>query len=673
MGGDVLLHGDVYACLDHLEDDSIAVAVTSPPYWRQRNYRFEGQIGQEKTPEEYIGRLVKVYSKLRRKLRRDGVFFLNIGDKYLNRYGKSHLLQIPYRVAHHMVRDGWRLEDIIIWYKPNHMPSPVRDRFTNTYEPVLVLTRGESNIYKNGYPRVVEIPLQRTPWRHTAVYPEGLVVEMLKRVKLEDGDIVLDPFAGTGTTAVAVNRVRNSPYAKEIYTIMIEKGDEFVDVIRERAKVRAVVRVEDVDYEWQPVEEENLPECLRPTPMLRDRYGETYIARDQEEFLSALKGIALREFKEFHREDALYFLGVRRWGLDSLYYVHVIYRYGYVLRNMLVISDGNSWYPVFMFARDSTRVAYRFHLDRVRVKPRTMERREWMEEEFIGMRVRDTSGRTSIEGRVVKILEKYADGFPKLVVVQWGKKASVELAIHPEKDELLMEGVKFLCPRCYSELKEPYDPIGENSCPSCGQRLWTSLETVPVVQEPREISEVVRKLEDNKHHMGQIFNIKEFEIKKISSSSKFSSLERINWGASPGARKLMLGEYFTKMRLYRVNQPLVAQYLILLRRSRNMSIQDVVRRLPRRYRHTVGHWFRKDFGGSIPIPEDIEVIEEILGARGGLLRILRRTALKLQTVRASIKGKNPGDYIRGRSDEELVRFLRLLYAPSQGSASRSMR
>ncbi|MGC8622248.1 MAG: DNA-methyltransferase, partial [Caldisphaera sp.] len=168
---DTILYGDVYAALGHLENNSIAAAITSPPYWKQRDYKFKGQIGQEKTPEEYIGRLVVIFNRLRQKLREDGVFFLNIGDKYLNQYGKSHLLQIPYRLAYHMVKDGWLLEDIIIWYKPNHMPSSVEDRFTNTYEPVLVFTKNKENIYLKKTSNVLKIPLQPTPWKHTAVYP----------------------------------------------------------------------------------------------------------------------------------------------------------------------------------------------------------------------------------------------------------------------------------------------------------------------------------------------------------------------------------------------------------------------------------------------------------------------------------------------------------------------
>lgn len=665
MNRDVILHGDVYACLDYLDDDSITVAITSPPYWKQRDYKFKGQIGQEKTPEEYIGRLVKIYNKLRQKLKGNGIFFLNVGDKYLTQYGKSHLLQIPYRLAYHMIKDGWYLEDIIIWYKPNHMPSSAKDRFTNTYEPVLVLAKSRNNIYqKNKYPKVVEIPLQQTPWKHTAVYPEKLVWEMLERVELKNGDLILDPFAGTGTTAAVVNKIRKSLYAKKIYSIMIEKGDEFVDIIRERTKIKEVIKVKDINYEWESVEEIDLPKDVEPKPILRDKHGEVYIAKDQREFLSALKGITMEEFKKFHREDALYFLGVKNWDLNSLYYAHTIHQYGYVLRNMLVVSNGNNWYPIFMFARDSTRVAYKFYLDRVRLKPKIEEKREWREEEFIGMKVRDISGKKSIEGYIVNVLEKYDDGFPKVVVVQWDGRASIEFVIHPNKDEFLMEDVKFFCPKCRSELIEPYDPIGDNICPSCGQKLWINLETIPIIQEPQEISEIAEELENNEYSIGQILNIKDLERKKNSSSSKFSSLERINWGASPGARKLMIGEYFTKMRLYRIDQPLVAQYLTLLREFKNMSIKDVIDKLPKKYYHTVGHWFRKDFGGSIPIPQDVELIENIFDVQDGLLKILKRTALKFQTVRASIKGKNPGDYIKNKSDKDIIKFLRLLYIPS---------
>jgi len=662
---DIILHGDVFACLNLLDDDSIAVAMTSPPYWQQRNYGFEGQIGQESTPEEYIGKLVKVFNKLRQKLREDGVFFLNVGDKYLSQYGKSHLLQIPYRLAYHMVKDGWHLEDIIIWYKPNHMPSSAKDRFTNTYEPILVLAKSKNNIYrKNKYPKVVEIPLQPTPWKHTAVYPEKLVWNMLERVDLKEGDCILDPFAGTGTTAVVVNKMRRNLYARTICSIMIEKGSEFVEIIKERARIREFMKVEDISYEWESVREDDIPKYSHPKVILTDKHGEVFIAGDEHEFMSALLGITTDEFKKFHREDALYFFGVKSWSLLSLYYIHAIHKHGYVLRNMLVVSNGNTWYPVFMFAHDSTRLSYKFYVDRVRMQPKTKEKREWQEEDFIGMKVKDISGKEKKEGYIVRVLKKYEDGFPKLVIVQWQDKASIEFAIHPDQDEFLMEGLRFLCPECLYELHEPYDPVGENTCPSCGIKLWMNMETVPVICEPQEISQIEKELENNECYHNEIPSINNnAKKKKVSPSSKFLSLERVNWGASPGARKLMLGEYFTKMRLYRVEQPLVAHYLTLLRKSKNMSIEDVINKFPQEYYHTVGHWFRKDFGGSLPLPHDIELIKNIFNVQDGLLKIIQRTALKFQTVKVSTKGKSPEDYIKNESENNLSEFLKLLYIP----------
>jgi DNA modification methylase len=666
---DIILHSDVYAGLDYLDDNSITVAITSPPYWKQRDYNVEGQIGQEKSPEEYIGRLVTIFNKLRQKLKEEGVFFLNIGDKYLDKYGKSRLLMIPYRLAYFMVKDGWYLEDIIIWYKPNHMPSSVKDRFTNTHEPVFVFAKRKENIYKDLYKKakknVIEIPLQQTPWKHTAVYPEKLVEEMLNRVNLKDGDIVLDPFAGTGTTGVVVKNIRNSILGNEVYSIMIEKSTEFVEIIKKRTNIENIIKLKEIPYTYYLAkEEDNLPNDVDSLPLMNDKYGEIYIAQTYREFLSVLKGMCTKEFKDFHREDAIYFVGIKDWSLQSLYYVHTMHKYGYVVRNMLVVTSDSNWYPIFMLSNDTTRVAYRFYIDRVRINPKTKEERDWSKEEFIGMKVINTSGKTSIEGRIIEILDKYSDGFPKIVIVQWNGKASIEFVMHPREDEFLMEGLKFFCPKCNAELIEPYDPIGKNICHSCGLELWTDVETIPIIKEPKEILDCVGNLEKGDYLVGQTRDVQYFRDEKKWSSSKFYSLDRVNWGASPAARKIVEGEYFTKMRLYRIDQTVVAQYLTLLRKSKNMSIQDIVNRLPKEYYHTVGHWFRKDFGGSIPIPDDIKLIRNIFNINDGLLKILERTALKFQTVKASIKGKNPGDYIKDKSEEELITFLKKLYIPS---------
>ncbi len=656
---DVLLHGDVYHALDRLEDNSIAVAVTSPPYYKQRDYGFEGQIGQEKTPEEYIGRLVKVFSKLKSKLRDDGIFFLNVGDKYMNKYGKSHLLQIPYRIAWHMVKDGWKLIDIIIWYKPNHMPSSVKDRLTNTYEPVLVFAKSEENIYVKES-NVLKVPLQQTPWKHTAVFPEKLIEELLRRTRLEDGDLVLDPFAGTGTVGAVVKKMRNSLFGKKVYSILIEKGDQFIDIIKKRVGNVEVIEVEGDRWEWEAVKEDPLPD-VEPTIIANDPFGEVFIAKDSEEFLKALVGVKTPKFKSFHREDALFFFGVKKWDLRSLYYPHKLIEMGYVLRNMIVVHRNGTWFPIFMFVRDTKRVQYRFYLDRVRVRPKFDENRDWWKEDFVGMRVVDITKKSKkgIEGTVIKVLKRYNDGFPKLLAVKWGKEGSIELSIHPKMEEEIMEGVTFKCPRCGIVLNE-FEPYGVNKCPSCGLRLFTSRETLPLIEEPELVKEVIKDLEDTEFHIGEKVVIRE---RKRSVSSKFAELNRINWGQSPGARKAVLGEYFTKMRLYRIPQYIVAMYLDVLRRDKGLTLNDVVRRMPRGYEHTVGHWFRKDFGGSIPLPEDAKLLKEVLGEHK-IFEIISRTALKFQTVKASNKGKNPGDFLE-LDEEELISWLRKLYIPAK--------
>jgi len=176
--------------------------------------------------------------------------------------------------------------------------------------------------------------------------------------------------------------------------------------------------------------------------------------------------------------------------------------------------------------------------------------------------------------------------------------------------------------------------------------------------------EMFSALEEGNYSVGEILEIEQFEKRKITTS-KFSELKRINWGASPGARKLMLGEYFTKMRFYRVDQPTIAQYLTILRRSKGMSVQDITNKLPKEYLHTVGHWFRKDFGGSTPIPDDVRLLKRVLGLRNNILNVLEKSALKFQTVKASVKGKNPGDFVENTNDMKLISYLRKLFIPSQ--------
>ena len=661
---DIILHGDVYACLNEINDNSVSLAITSPPYWQQRDYGFKDQIGQEETPQDYIGHLKEIFSKLKLKLRDDGVFFLNIGDKYLGQYGKSHLLLIPYRLAFHMVKDGWILEDIIIWYKPNHMPSSVKDRFTNTNEPIFVFAKNKKNIYKKEKGNLLKINLQQTKWKHTAVFPEKLIEKLLDKVDLKDSDRILDPFAGTGTVAYVVKKRRQQLFGSKIFSVMIDKGHEYIDIMKKRVGIKLVKEIENIEYKWKPVKEHKL-DGFRPFIPFEDKYGEVFIAGSSNEFLSALNTITSDDFKSFYREDALFFYGVNHWTLEDFYYFSRIYDLGYVARNIIIVSNNEEWFPIFMFANDNTRFAYKFYLDRVRIDAKTEENIDWNDWNFFGMLVRDITGKQSEEGMVRKIFKRYNDGFPKFVEVKWNENRSIEYVLHSDNDDLIQEGLNFKCYNCGESLLEPFDLISENVCHSCNIILWENIESIPSIEEPKEIIRGFAELENIDTTHEEIYTVDLLTEQESEKNSKFKNLDRINWGQSPGARKVMLGEYFTKMRLYRLEHPLVAQYLKLIKDSKEMSIKKVTEAFPKSYKHTVGHWFRTDFGGSIPIPKDIERLQKLFSIEDGLLKALKRTALKLQIVKASIKGRNPGDFIEGLTDEEVVTYLSKLYLPSK--------
>ncbi len=180
-----LLTGDALGVLRGLAPASVRCCVTSPPYWGLRDYGTEGQIGLEKTPEEYVARLVEVFREVRRVLAADGTLWLNLGDSYgacggpgwqgkngqradrrftavrdsialravsrrSERVKPKDLVGIPWLVAFALRADGWYLRSDIIWAKPNPMPESVRDRPTKSHEYLFLLSKSERYYYDAG-------------------------------------------------------------------------------------------------------------------------------------------------------------------------------------------------------------------------------------------------------------------------------------------------------------------------------------------------------------------------------------------------------------------------------------------------------------------------------------------------------------------------------------------
>jgi DNA modification methylase len=186
-----IIEGNCLEMLRRIPDQSVHCCVTSPPYWGLRDYGVAGQFGLERTPEEYVTRMVDVFREVRRVLRDDGTLWLNLGDSYTGSgkggnpengkqatnqgsqtigvlYGKvgdsareqavtnvtrryceelgmapKNLVGIPWRVAFSLQADGWYLRSDIIWYKLNPMPESVTDRPTRSHEYLFLMAKSE--------------------------------------------------------------------------------------------------------------------------------------------------------------------------------------------------------------------------------------------------------------------------------------------------------------------------------------------------------------------------------------------------------------------------------------------------------------------------------------------------------------------------------------------------
>ncbi|WP_287587503.1 site-specific DNA-methyltransferase [Candidatus Borrarchaeum sp.] len=131
--------GDVKKVAKALPENFVDCIITSPPYWMQRDYAHPDQVGREETPEDYVNEIASVFEILAPKLKKTGTIFLNVGYKYLN----GEFILIPEMIALEMKKRGFMLKNKLIWFKPNAMPTPARDRFNDVYEPVLYFIRSE--------------------------------------------------------------------------------------------------------------------------------------------------------------------------------------------------------------------------------------------------------------------------------------------------------------------------------------------------------------------------------------------------------------------------------------------------------------------------------------------------------------------------------------------------
>jgi site-specific DNA-methyltransferase (cytosine-N4-specific) len=246
--------GDAIRVLRQLPSSSVDCVVTSPPYYGQRDYGVEGQLGLEAHPQAYIQRLVAIFREVRQVLKPSGSLWVNIGDTYWSGKGRPHgpdrkqkhrrfdrpqdkagtrpwctpkqLLLIPHRFAVAMQEDGWIVRNDNVWYKPRHTPDPVDDRCASAHEYVFHFVKQrryyfcmeavavQSSGKRTTKPppsvwTIATVPSQKV---HSASFPNQLV-QMPILATLPRQGILLDPFCGSGTAlqaAVALGEGRRA-------------------------------------------------------------------------------------------------------------------------------------------------------------------------------------------------------------------------------------------------------------------------------------------------------------------------------------------------------------------------------------------------------------------------------------------------------------------------------
>ena len=245
----VVLLGDARTSLRQLIDAGLKVdcIMTSPPYFGQRDYGADGQIGLESNPGAYIEELLVVFGLCRMLLRDTGSLWINIGDTYWSgkgahrdeenkqgarRFGvrpqdkpgdglwtrPKQLLLIPHRLAIALQQSGWLVRNDNVWIKPNPTPDQARDRSSVSHEYVFHLTANRYYYYNRAavgrrtpagklMPPLDtwQLPPSQGRGNHRATFSQQLVRIPVLASTPPNG-VVLDPFNGGATTMVFARR-----------------------------------------------------------------------------------------------------------------------------------------------------------------------------------------------------------------------------------------------------------------------------------------------------------------------------------------------------------------------------------------------------------------------------------------------------------------------------------
>ena len=238
--------------MSELKDGEVQTIFTSPPYWNKRTYSEEKGLGNEKTSEEFVVNLSEHLRDCKRVLKDRGSFFLNLGDTFYNK----NLQNIPHRVILKLQEQGWILRNTIIWSKTNPKPSSSKSNLTPSYEFIFHLVKSVEYDYYPTPNKLSDKTKPSLPPRHRSVngdysesitpyipnlkgknmgdyWNEDIVRTSVANQKLniggehpapfpneiitlpilqtsKEGELVLDPFMGSGTTGRVCDKLGRS-------------------------------------------------------------------------------------------------------------------------------------------------------------------------------------------------------------------------------------------------------------------------------------------------------------------------------------------------------------------------------------------------------------------------------------------------------------------------------
>lgn len=182
------LFGNALEVLSKVPSNTVHCVVTSPPYWDQRDYQvpdsewpdgWVGSLGNEPSSVMFLDHLLSIFREVKRVLHPTGTLWVNIGDTYVNK----SLEGVPWRLALRLKEDGWILRSEVIWNKTSRFPENVKDRPTQTFEPLFMLTKSQQYYYdevesrewgKGANLRNVWDMSSKYKGEHDAVFPELL-------------------------------------------------------------------------------------------------------------------------------------------------------------------------------------------------------------------------------------------------------------------------------------------------------------------------------------------------------------------------------------------------------------------------------------------------------------------------------------------------------------------